>query len=132
MREGMLNLLAVSDYFIASRTFARSFSPDSDPPKVCTELARAGPGVACVTLGDRGYAAIINGKPVERPAYPVDAVDTTGCGDIFHGGFIYGLINNWGTPACFDFAAWAAAMITRKLGGRASIPAPSEWTGLQQ
>ncbi|MEE8315285.1 MAG: carbohydrate kinase family protein, partial [Syntrophobacteria bacterium] len=59
---------------------------------------------------------------IERPAYPVNPVDTTGCGDVFHAGFTYGLVQGWEVDKCLDFAAWAAAMVSLKLGGRTSIP----------
>ena len=52
----------------------------------------------------------------------MDAVDTTGCGDIFHAGFIYGLIEKWDLEKTLDFASWAAAMVSLELGGRTGIP----------
>jgi sulfofructose kinase len=57
----------------------------------------------------------------------VEAIDTTGCGDVFHAGFIYGLLKNWNIDKCFDFAAWAAAMVSLKLGGRVGIPTLEDW-----
>ena len=66
--------------------------------------------------------ALVEGRLIERPAYKVEAVDTTGCGDVFHAGFIYGLLQGWKIEKSLDFAAWAAAMVSLKLGGRAGIP----------
>lgn len=129
LRPGTADLIALSDYFIASSTFARSFSPMTPFLDVCRELCALGPAVACVTVGAEGSVSISNGKVIEQAAYPVAAVDTTGCGDLFHGGFIYGLLNGWDAAKSFDFASWAAAMVSRELGGRASIPIPSEWRG---
>jgi sugar/nucleoside kinase (ribokinase family) len=63
---------------------------------------------------------------IERPAYPAEAVDTTGCGDVFHGGFSYGLVQGWDVDKSLDFAAWAAAKVSLKLGGRAGIPTLEE------
>jgi sugar/nucleoside kinase (ribokinase family) len=40
---------------------------------------------------------------IRRPAYPVEAVDTTGCGDVFHAGFIYGLIKGWTADQSLDW-----------------------------
>ena len=42
-------------------------------------------------------------------------------------GFIYGLIQEWDIEKSFDFASWAAAMASLKLGGRAGIPALKSW-----
>jgi len=122
LREGMLDLARVSDYFLASETFAKALAAEDEPLDVCYRLAEFGPRVAGVTLGPRGYVALDRGNIIQRPAYPVEAVDTTGCGDVFHGGFIYGLIQEWDVDKSLDFASWAAAMVSLKLGGRTSIP----------
>ena len=60
------------------------------------------------------------------PPFPVDAVDTTGCGDVFHGAYIYGLLEGWPLPATVRFAAACAALKTRALGGRTAIPTLDE------
>jgi sulfofructose kinase len=79
-----------------------------------------------VTLGSKGYVAWVEGRVIQRPAYPVAAVDTTGCGDVFHAGFIYGLIQGWKTEQSLDFAAWSAAMVSLRVGGRSGIPTLQE------
>jgi sulfofructose kinase len=122
LREGMLDLAQVSDYFLASETFAKGLAAEDEPLDVCYKLAEFGPPVVGVTLGPRGYVALDRGNIIQRSAYPVEAVDTTGCGDVFHGGFIYGLIQGWDVDKSLDFASWAAAMVSLKLGGRTSIP----------
>jgi len=127
LREGMIDLARVSDYFLASESFADAFAGEGNAVDACYTLAKLGPRVVGVTLGSKGYVALADGKVIRRPAYAVEAVDTTGCGDVFHGGFIYGLIQNWGVEKSLDFAAWAAAMVSLKLGGRAGIPAISDW-----
>ena len=122
LREGMLDLAHVSDYFVVSETFAMSLMGDAPPMDACHRLAELGPKVVGVTLGARGYVAIAEGTVIERPAHPVDAVDTTGCGDAFHAGITYGVVNQWDIEKSLDFGAWAAAMVSLKLGGRAGIP----------
>lgn len=122
MREGMLDLAGASDYFLASETFAKTFAGNDNPLDACRKIAELGPRVVGVTLGPKGYVALDRGRFIERPAYQVEAVDTTGCGDVFHAGFIYGLIKKWDVDASLDFAAWAAARVSLKLGGRAGIP----------
>jgi sulfofructose kinase len=122
LREGMLDLARVSDYFLASETFSRGLVGEGQPLDACRRLAEFGPSVVAVTLGARGYVALTGDRIIEGPAYQVDAVDTTGCGDVFHAGFTYGLIKNWQVDKCLDFAAWAAAKVSLELGGRAGIP----------
>lgn len=127
LREGMLDLARLSDYFIASETFAESLVGKDKPLEACYKLAELGPQVVGVTLGSKGYIALDRGRIIERPAHPVKAVDTTGCGDIFHAGFIYGLLKEWDVEKSLDFAAWAAAMVSRKIGGRTGIPQPEDY-----
>ena len=117
LREGMLDLARLSDYFLASQTFAETLVGEDKPLDACRKLAEFGPSVVGVTLGPRGYVALDRGKIIQRPAYPVEAVDTTGCGDVFHGGFVYGLVQDWHIDKSLDFAAWTAAMASLKLGG---------------
>ena len=126
LREGMLDLARVSDYYLASQSFAQALVGDDRPLEACHRLAELGPRVVGVTLGPKGYVALDRGRVIERPAYPVEAVDTTGCGDVFHGGFTYGLIRGWDVDKSLEFSAWAAAMVSLKLGGRASIPSLEE------
>lgn len=125
LREGMLELARSSDYFVASEKFGIALA--GDPKEACLRLAELGPRLSCVTLGSRGYVAVLEGRLFERPAHPVEAVDTTGCGDIFHAGLSYGLVQGWDVEKCLDFGAWAASRVSLKLGGRAGIPDLKEW-----
>ncbi len=130
-REGMLELARLSDYFIVSSAFARSLAGREDPLAACREMAALGPGLVGVTLGKEGYMALDRGRLIRRPAYPVDAMDTTGCGDVFHAGFIYGLLQGWTTDRSLDWGAWAASRVSLKLGGRAGIPPLPGWVEKQ-
>ena len=127
LREGMLDLARLSDCFIASSAFARSLLGKDDPVAACWEMAGLGPGLVGVTLGKEGYVALDQGRLIRRPAYPVAAVDTTGCGDVFHAGFMYGLIKGWTMDRSLDWGAWAASRVSLKLGGRAGIPPLPGW-----
>lgn len=129
LRPGMPEIMKLSNYFIASENFARAFMPGKSIGKVCRAIAGQGPELAAVTLGEKGYAAYFNSKFIEVPAFPVEAVDTTGCGDIFHAGFVYGMLNAWKPARSLKFAAWAAAMVSRFPGGRTGIPDAGEWAG---
>jgi ribokinase len=126
LREGMLELARVSDYYLASEAFAKALVGNGRAIDACHKLAEFGPRVAGVTLGDKGYVALTGGRVIERPAYPVEAVDTTGCGDLFHAGFTYGIVQGWDVEKSLDLGAWSAAMVSRKLGGRAGIPTLGE------
>ena len=87
----------------------KAFAPGAPPLEACHRLAELGPSVVAVTLGGRGHVALANGREIERPAHQVAAVDTTGCGDVFHAGYIYGLLHGWEVERRLDFASWAAS-----------------------
>ena len=60
------------------------------------------------------------------PGLKVDAKDTTGCGDIFHGAFVYGLINRFDIEKTIAIANIAAGLSATKISSRASVPSLSE------
>ncbi len=122
LRDGMLELASLSDCFVVSESFARDLVDGDDPLEACRRLLELGPGIAGVTLGARGYAARFGGRSIVKPAYEVEAVDTTGCGDVFHAGLTYGFLQGWNPEKSFDLAAWAAARVATQPGGRAGIP----------
>jgi ribokinase len=122
LREGMLDLARLSDTFIVSESFARQLVGQDSPREACRALADLGPRLVGVTLGPMGYVAMERGDVIEGAAHAVDAIDTTGCGDVFHAGVAYGLLEGWRTARCLDFGAWAASRVATRLGGRAGIP----------
>jgi sugar/nucleoside kinase (ribokinase family) len=80
----------------------------------------------CVTLGERGAMALDANGIHYAPAFHVDAVDTTGAGDVFRAGFIYALIHGWSTDEILRFANAAAAVSCTRLGALGGIPSLQE------
>jgi sulfofructose kinase len=126
LREGMLDLAHLSDCFVVSESFARDLVSGDNPLAACKRILELGPGIAGVTLGARGYVARFGGRSIAKPAYAVEAIDTTGCGDVFHAGLTYGFLRGWDPEKSFDLAAWAAAQVATRMGGRAGIPSMAE------
>jgi len=62
--------------------------------------------------------AWVEGEIVYAKGFLIDVVDTTGAGDVFHAGFIYGLLQNWEMEKILQFANAVAALKCRELGGR--------------
>jgi len=122
MREGALALVNLSDYFIASEDFARQFSHDSDPKASAMKLLKLGAKTVIVTLGEKGSICVSPESSFYQPAFKVKAVDTTGCGDVFHGAFIFGLLQKRDLHETIRFASAAAALKCREIGGRTAIP----------
>ena len=79
-----------------------------------------------MTLGARGAAAWIGDDCTYFPGLNIDAVDTTGAGDIFHGAFIFGLLQNWPLVKIMGFANTAAGLSCLHLGARSGILPLSE------
>jgi sugar/nucleoside kinase (ribokinase family) len=82
--------------------------------------------LACVTLGERGAMAVDATGVHYAPAFAVNAVDTTGAGDVFRAAFIYALLHEWSTDDILRFANAAAAVSCTRLGALGGIPALHE------
>lgn len=123
MREGSLELVAEIDVLIASARFAAPLvGEDSPVEKALEALSRFGPQEIVITLGPKGSMGWDNGETVSQSAFPVDVVDTTGAGDVYHGAYIYGLLKGWDMKACMRFASATSALKCRTIGARAGIP----------
>ena len=94
----------------------------SDPERALRALRRRHVGVLCVTLGERGAMALEGDRLHYQSAFPVVVRDTTGAGDVFRGGFIYGLLRGWSVPRILEFAAAAAAVSCTRLGALDGAP----------
>ncbi|HYL79577.1 MAG TPA: PfkB family carbohydrate kinase [Candidatus Acidoferrum sp.] len=119
-------LFRYTDILIVSRPFGRELTGRVDPPDILHGLARLGPACVGVTLGEQGSALLHRQEIVEVPAFPVEVVDTTGAGDVFHGAFLYGLLQGWKAGDILLFANAVSALKCTRLGGRAGIPRPAE------
>ncbi|MBI2413581.1 MAG: sugar kinase [Deltaproteobacteria bacterium] len=124
VRDGMLELARLSDYIVASEEFARNLK--LSPKDALSYLAASSPRAVTITLGKKGSVTWQNGKVFTQKAFRVKAVDTTGAGDVFHGGYIYGVLQKWDIRKTVEFASAFAALKCRKPGGRAGIPTLNE------
>ena len=122
-RSGMDELIALADVLIASHDFACSFTDEADFKRAAQIIHRQLPEtLVVVTAGAAGCYCISSGDAFQEAAVAVDGVDTTGCGGVFHGAFIYGLLEAWPLARTAEFACATAALKCRALGGRAGIP----------
>jgi sulfofructose kinase len=110
------------DYLISSRAFPARLVGGDDLLTLLPFLNRKFKcRVIAATLGREGVLAWSDSRFHYCPAIRVPTVDTTGAGDIFHGGFIYGLLQSWPLDRILDFACAAAALNCTALGARAGI-----------
>jgi sugar/nucleoside kinase (ribokinase family) len=114
-------LIKKVDFVITSARFPTLFTGISDQEKALVEMQRQAPGFLCATLGREGVIALVDREILCVKGFEIDAVDTTGAGDVFHAGFIYGLLQNWEVRKILRFANGAAALKCGELGGRKGI-----------
>ncbi|MBF0553905.1 MAG: sugar kinase [Nitrospirae bacterium] len=125
VRSKTHELLPLCDYVVCSEEFSKKYT--SSHEETLRRLTGLGVAFACVTLGSDGSLTMMtDGRVFYHPAYDIEAVDTTGAGDVFHGGCIYGILNNWLHEEIIRFATAIAAMKCLKTGGRAGIPRTEE------
>ncbi|MBM4278877.1 MAG: hypothetical protein FJ130_13520 [Deltaproteobacteria bacterium] len=114
------------DFVVTSSRFPALMTGISDREKALIELQKQTSGFLCSTLGHEGAMALVNGEILYVKGFKIKAVDTTGAGDVFHAGFIYGLLQNWGAEEILRFANAAAGLKCLDLGGRKGIPTLEE------
>jgi sulfofructose kinase len=119
---GVEFLLPKIDFLIVSRNIPEEMMDEPDLLKSLPAIQqRYGCRLAAATLGQEGVLAFDGRQFCYAPAYCVDVLDTTGAGDIFHAGFIYGLRRGWPLQRQLDFACAAAALNCTGVGARGGI-----------
>lgn len=119
---GVEELIKNIDYLIVSRDFPCRLMAEPDLKRALAKMQQSyGCKLTAATLGHDGVLAWDGKRYCLRPAYRVPVVDTTGAGDIFHAGFIYGLLQGWSLDRQLDFSCAAAAMNCMANGARGGI-----------
>lgn len=121
-REGMFELAGLCDYVVASEVFAEGLGWELVPESLLREYALLGVKVLTITQGENGSITVSDDRIIRMPAFTVEAVDTTGAGDVFHAGYIYGLLQKWDLERVIRFASALAAVKCQQMGGRKGIP----------
>lgn len=116
----LAELVALTDVLIVGERFAAAI--EVNERRAATRLVTEGPRVVVVTRGERGSLTRTADAEFCTPAFPVPVVDTTGAGDVFHGAYLFGLLQGWQLEGVAEFASATAALKCTKLGGRAGIP----------
>jgi sulfofructose kinase len=119
-------LLEVVDYLFTSHDFPARLTGEPDILKSLQEISRRFKcHLSGATLGRLGAVAWDGERFHYCPGYRIKAIDTTGAGDIFHAGYVYGLLGGWALPRILEFSCAAAALNCTAVGARAGI-APVE------
>jgi sugar/nucleoside kinase (ribokinase family) len=133
--EGLTELLPLIDILISSKDFPHRLTGIGDEKAALVEMkARYGCAVVGITKGAEGALVYCDGEFFDSPAFSVPGrcEDTTGAGDAFHAGFLYGVLTGEEVETCLKFANAVAALKCRKMGARTGLPTKKELTEFLQ
>jgi len=117
--DGLAETLARTDVFLPNETELRAISRQADLESALATVADQGPLVAA-KLGPQGAIARRGSETVRAESIPVSLVDTTGAGDSFDTGFIYGYLAGWELHRALRLGCVCGALSTRAAGGTAA------------
>ena len=116
--------MELTTHLIVSREFAEQIAPGTPIAEAVKRIRRHAQQTVVVTCGAEGCWYLGEGveEPAHQPAYRVQVVDTTGCGDVFHGAYAAALARGLPLPKRIRIASATAAMKATHTGGQAGIP----------
>lgn len=121
-------LFEISDHLIISEDFAIKITNENSPARALEKIWHAKRNTVIITCGAAGCWALAHNldKPTAFPAFQVQALDTTGCGDVFHGAYAAALAKGYDIHDRIRWASASAALKAIKMGGQAGIPYEDE------
>ena len=120
------SLLAHTSVLVAGSGFAAALTGEKDIWKAGRAVLETGLDIVVQTEGADGCYTVTADDQFHTPVFPVEVVDTTGAGDVFHGAYAVGLLRGWPLRHVAALASAVAAIKCTRLGGRAGIPAMDE------
>lgn len=127
--EGLPELLPLIDILIGSKEFPHRVAGIADERAALVELKnRYGCSLVGMTIGSAGAVVYYDGSFIESPGFaaPGGCRDTTGAGDAFHGGFLYGFLTGEDIETSLKLGNAVAAIKCSALGARTALPTRSE------
>ncbi len=131
LHTGTRTLMERVEFLVVSEHFARDFTSQSDPAFALEQLSHFAPSTI-ITLGDKGLCwhnradSRFGAGAGSYPAFAVEAEDTTGAGDAFHGAFAAGLARGMAWEELLRFASAVGALCCTRKGARLGIPSGEE------
>lgn len=120
---GIERLLPLVDVLIPSEEFALAFTGAGSAEEAAALLEEwFHPETLMITQGKQGGLIWEDGKAVRYPVYPVEALDTNGAGDTFHGAFLAGRIRGMSVYEAARFASAVSALKCTRFGAQDGIP----------
>lgn len=122
VHDGTAELVSLCHVVMGDSGFAQRLTGRDDPMVALRELAAMGPLWTGRTMGERGAQMLADGEFLEHPGFAVEAVDTTGAGDVFHAGMAHAILEGQGPRQALATACALAAISVTALGGRTALP----------
>jgi ribokinase len=126
VNDAMRELVKLTDILICGSQFGMGLTGLADVQEAGEALQQMGPQIVVQTEGDLGSYTSTDGESFHTPAFRIPVVDTTGAGDVYHGAYLFGLLQGWDVHRTAVFATAVAAIKCIRLGGRLGIPNYSE------
>ncbi|MBW7461529.1 carbohydrate kinase family protein, partial [Paenibacillus sepulcri] len=123
--KGVFELMTYMDVFLMNETEGLHYT-GLEQVEDSLEHMSAFSNHIVVKLGPKGAIAHKDGIRMHRPAYPVTAVDTTGAGDSFNAGYLYGFLNGLDTGTCLSYGNSCGALSVASYGGSGGAPDRAE------
>ena len=128
----MLQAIRRGHYFMPNQLEATCITGEETPEEAVCALSALSP-TAIVKMGEHGVVACQHGQLTHCPAYPIEeVVDTTGAGDAFNGGFIYGIHKGYSLLDALRCGTICGSLSATALTGTAAIPTADELERLRQ
>lgn len=124
--EHLARLVPNVDVLICGSGFGQALTGERDLWRAGGAMLRMGPQIVVQTEGADGSYTVTADSYFHTPAFPVQVVDTTGAGDVFHGAYLVGLLRGWDLRTVALFATAASAIECTQLGGRSGVPTFAE------
>lgn len=126
IHDGTQHLLTHLDMIVMASSFPKALTGHTNLGKALKEIADASRAtLVCVTLGEDGCLALVGGDEIHMPAFAIDAVDTTGAGDLFRAGLMARWLMEPEGPMVADLLRYAnavAALNCRAVGAWTAAP----------
>lgn len=124
--------LPLVDLFFPNLLEAETMTGERDPEAMLRAFAKLGARGVVLKMGSGGAAMLDRGRFLCVPAERVEPADTTGAGDAFNAGFLYGWLNGKSAERCLRLGNFCGTMSTRALGGIAAFPRLEEIAWLEK
>ena len=121
LRDRLLPALREAQFFFPNEGQLAEMTGTVDPAEGCARLRELGVETVIATLGEQGSLICGPGGETRVPAFEIDLVDTTGCGDSYAAGFIVATANGWDPEAAGWLGSAAAGLVATGLGSDSGI-----------